>query len=58
MLFLTVLFVIVLMLLAFALTKDRGQNTVYARGKGKPKAVQRKLLLTRLPKDTDTLQVH
>lgn len=58
MLFLTVLFVIVLLLLAFALTKDRGQNTVYARGKGKPEANRQKLPIARLTEDTDTLQVN
>ncbi|WP_414828277.1 hypothetical protein [Alteromonas sp. H39] len=58
MLFLTVLFVIVLLLLAFALTKDKGQNTVYARGKGKPEATRRKLPIASLTEDTDTLQVN
>lgn len=58
MLFLTVLFVVVLMLLAFALSKDKGQNTVHARGKGKPEATRRGLPLTSLTKDSDTLQVN
>lgn len=58
MLFLTVLFVIVLLLLAFALTKDRGQNTVHARGQGKPEAARHKLPMASLTDDTDTLQVN
>ncbi|MCU7555508.1 hypothetical protein OCL06_13005 [Alteromonas sp. ASW11-19] len=58
MFFLLLLLAIVMLILAYALSSDKGDNTRYARGKTKLRTARPKMRLVELNNDSDSLHIH